>query len=49
MAGVRALRGYGRSGERSRQLDWRLVQVLEADALDVASIGRAVSAGAEVR
>lgn len=30
------------------QLDWWLVQVLEADALDVASIGRAVAAGAEV-
>lgn len=30
-------------------LDRRLVQVLEADALDVASIGRAVTAGAEVR
>lgn len=33
---------------RSGQLDWRLIQVLEADALDVASIGRAVTAGAEV-
>lgn len=32
--------------ERSGQLDWWLVQVLEA--LDVASIGRAVTAGAEV-
>lgn len=44
-------RGYGRSGwrqGRSGYLDWRLVQVLEADALDVASIGRAVTAGAEV-
>lgn len=35
---------WGRSG----QLDRRLVQVLEANALDVASIGRAVTAGAEV-
>lgn len=49
--GVRARRGYGRSGGRqgrSGHLDWWLVQVLEADALDVASIGRAVTAGAEV-
>lgn len=53
MGGFRARRGYGRSGwrhgGRSRWwLDRRLVQVLEADALDVASIGRAVTAGAEV-
>lgn len=34
--------------ERNGQLDWWLVQVLEANALDVASIGRAVTAGAEV-
>lgn len=38
-------KGYGRSGG---QLDWWLVQVLEADALDVANVGRAVTAGAEV-
>lgn len=37
----------GRRGKRG-QLDWWLIQVLEADALDVASIGRAVTAGAEV-
>lgn len=35
-------------GGEGRQLDWRVVQVLEADTLDVASIGRAVTAGAEV-
>lgn len=35
-------------GRMGRQLDWRVVQVLEADTLDVASIGRAVTAGAEV-
>lgn len=37
----------GRRG-RSGQLDRWLVQVLEANALDVASIGRAVTARAEV-
>lgn len=31
------------------QLNWRLVQVLEADALNVANVGRAVTAGTEVR
>lgn len=40
--------GWGRDGTGG-QLDWRVVQVLEADTLDVASIGRAVTAGAEVR
>lgn len=35
-------------GRRGGQLDRWLVQVLEADALDVANIGRAVTAGAEI-
>lgn len=47
----RSWRGYGRSvsaGRRRGELNRWLVQVLEADALDVANIGRAVAAGAEV-
>lgn len=48
----RAWRGYGRGVEVGEggggQLDRWLVQVLEADALDVANIGRAVTAGAEI-
>lgn len=36
-------------GGQERHSDQRFIQVLEADALDVASIGRAVAAGAEVR
>lgn len=46
--GLEAWRGYGRTWCEMGQLDRWLIQVLEADALDVASIGRAVTAGAEV-
>lgn len=35
-------------GRQERHSDQRFIQVLEADALNVASTGRAVAAGAEV-
>lgn len=42
--------GHGRTGgEGKGHSDERIIQVLEADALNVASTGRAVAAGAEVR